>query len=51
MPTGQNNIIANYRVGTGSAGNVGAGAITTLVDRPVGVSGVTTLSPHQQQHL
>ncbi|MGB7862088.1 MAG: putative baseplate assembly protein, partial [Candidatus Sulfotelmatobacter sp.] len=40
LPTGQNNIIANYRVGIGSAGNVAAGAITTLVDRPVGVSGV-----------
>jgi predicted phage baseplate assembly protein len=41
LPTGQNNIIANYRVGIGAAGNVAAGAITTLVDRPVGVSGVT----------
>ncbi len=40
LPTGQNNIIANYRVGIGAAGNVAAGAITTLVDRPVGVSGV-----------
>ena len=40
LPTGQNNIIANYRVGIGSAGNVAAGAITTLVDRPVGVNGV-----------
>jgi hypothetical protein len=40
LPTGQNNIIANYRVGIGSAGNVAAGSITTLVDRPVGVSGV-----------
>jgi hypothetical protein len=40
LPTGQNNIIANYRVGIGSAGNVAAGSITTLVDRPVGVNGV-----------
>jgi len=40
LPTGQNNIIANYRVGIGRAGNVAVGAITTLVDRPVGVSGV-----------
>ena len=40
LPTGQNNIMANYRVGSGSAGNVAAGAITTLVDRPLGVSGV-----------
>jgi len=41
LPTGTNNIQASYRVGIGSAGNVAAGAITTLVDRPVGVSGVT----------
>jgi hypothetical protein len=40
LPTGQNNIVANYRVGIGSAGNVAAGTITTLVDRPVGVNGV-----------
>jgi predicted phage baseplate assembly protein len=45
LPTGQNNIIANYRVGIGAAGNVVAGAITTLVDRPVGVSGVTNPMP------
>ena len=30
-----------YRIGLGRAGNVAAGAITTLVDRPLGVSGVT----------
>jgi Baseplate J-like protein len=41
LPTGSSNIIANYRVGIGSAGNVGAGQITTLVDRPLGVSGVS----------
>jgi predicted phage baseplate assembly protein len=41
LPTGQNNIQANYRIGLGSAGNVGAGALTTLIDRPIGVSGVT----------
>lgn len=40
LPTGQNNIQANYRVGSGLAGNVAAGAITTLIDRPLGVSGV-----------
>ena len=45
VPTGQSNITANYRVGIGSAGNVAAGAITTLVDRPVGVSGVVNPSP------
>jgi hypothetical protein len=40
LPTGQNNVQANYRVGSGLAGNVAAGAITTLMDRPLGVSGV-----------
>lgn len=40
LPTGQNNIQANYRVGSGLAGNVAAASITTLVDRPLGVSGV-----------
>jgi hypothetical protein len=45
VPTGQNNILANYRVGIGSAGNVAAGTITTLVDRPVSVSGVTNPMP------
>jgi hypothetical protein len=41
LPTGQNNIIANYRIGLGSAGNVSANTLTTLVERPLGVSGVT----------
>ena len=45
LPTGQNNIQANYRIGLGSAGNVAAGAITTLIDRPLGVSGVTNPQP------
>jgi hypothetical protein len=44
VPTGQGNIMATYRTGIGSAGNVGVGTITTLVDRPVGVSGVTNSS-------
>ncbi len=41
LPTGQNNLQANYRIGSGSSGNVGAGTLTTLMDRPLGVSGVT----------
>jgi predicted phage baseplate assembly protein len=45
FPTGQNNIQAQYRVGIGAAGNVPAGAITTLVSRPVGVGGVTNPMP------
>jgi hypothetical protein len=41
LPTGQNNLQATYRVGLGAAGNVGSGTLTTLMDRPLGVSGVT----------
>ena len=41
LPTGQNNIHANYRIGSGSQGNVATGTLTTLMDRPLGVSGVT----------
>lgn len=41
LPSGSNNVRASYRVGLGIAGNVPAGAISTLVDRPTGVSGVT----------
>jgi hypothetical protein len=40
LPTGQSNVQAKYRVGSGSAGNVAAGALSTLMDRPLGVSGV-----------
>ena len=40
LPTGQNNIRATYRIGSGLAGNVSANSITTLMDRPLGVSGV-----------
>jgi hypothetical protein len=41
LPSGQNNLIASYRIGSGAAGNVAAGTITTLADRPLGVAGVT----------
>ena len=41
LPTGQNNIQAKYRTGSGLAGNVAAGAITTLIDRPTAVTAVT----------
>jgi hypothetical protein len=40
LPTGQNNVQANYRIGSGLSGNIAAGSITTLMDRPLGVSGV-----------
>lgn len=45
LPTGMNNLQANYRIGSGSSGNVATGALTTLMDRPLGVSGVTNPSP------
>ncbi len=36
LPTGQNNIHANYRIGLGSSGNVGANTLTTLIDQAAG---------------
>jgi Baseplate J-like protein len=45
LPTGDNNVVASYRVGLGADGNVPAGAITTLVDRPLGVGGVVNPLP------
>ncbi len=45
LPTGQNNIQARYRIGSGAAGNVGTGMLTTLLDRPLGVSGATNPGP------
>ena len=45
LPTDQNNVQAQYRIGSGAAGNVAAGAIATLMDRPLGVSGVVNPSP------
>lgn len=41
--SGRQNIVATYRQGTGLAGRVGASRITTLLDRPTGVKGVTNL--------
>ena len=41
LPSGQNNVRASFRVGLGVAGNVAAGAISNLIDRPLGVTGVT----------
>jgi hypothetical protein len=45
LPTGDHNVQASYRVGLGADGNVAAGAITTLVDRPLGVGGVVNPLP------
>ena len=41
VPTGRGNVVATYRQGIGRAGNVVANALTTLLDRPVGLKGVT----------
>jgi hypothetical protein len=43
--SGRQNIVAKYRYGTGLAGRVAAGKLTTLLDRPTGVKGVTNLLP------
>jgi hypothetical protein len=40
LPTGSSNVLATYRQGIGSDGNVDAGALTTLLDRPVGLKKV-----------
>jgi predicted phage baseplate assembly protein len=40
LPSGQNNVLALYRQGIGSAGNVRAGQITTLLTRPMGLQSV-----------
>ena len=40
LPTGSNNVRAKYRKGIGAGGNVKAGALAQLLDRPLGVKGV-----------
>ncbi len=40
LPTGRGNVVATYRQGIGLAGNVGPGALRTLLDRPVGLKNV-----------
>jgi hypothetical protein len=41
LPSGSNNVRARYRKGLGAAGNVGAGALAQLIDRPLGAKGVS----------
>jgi len=41
LPTGQNNVRAEYRKGLGVDGNLEQGVLTNLLSRPLGVSGVT----------
>jgi hypothetical protein len=45
VPTGAENVSAVHRVGTGLAGAVGAGKLTLLASRPLGVKGVTNPLP------
>jgi baseplate J-like protein len=41
LPSGQDNIRFTYRKGLGSAGNLDAGRLTTLLGRPLGVKSAT----------
>ena len=41
LPSGDHNIRASYRKGLGFSGNVAAGKLTSLLTRPLGVSGVS----------
>jgi len=40
LPSGTQNVRADYRAGIGSAGNVGAAQISVMTTRPLGVTGV-----------
>ncbi|MFT4102475.1 MAG: putative baseplate assembly protein, partial [Burkholderiaceae bacterium] len=41
LPTGQDNVTAVYRSGIGAGGNVRAGQLSVLADKPLGASAVT----------
>jgi hypothetical protein len=45
LPSGTNNVRARYRKGLGMGGNVGAGTLTQLLDRPLGLKGVSNPLP------
>jgi predicted phage baseplate assembly protein len=45
LPSGRENIIASYRSGLGCVGNVAAGKLTLLKNRPAGLQGVTNPLP------
>ncbi len=44
-PSGSENIVAVYRVGSGLAGNVAAGQVSLLQSRPLGLKGVSNPLP------
>jgi hypothetical protein len=41
LPSGRDNVVATYRQGLGREGIVASGSLKTLLDRPVGLRGVT----------
>ena len=45
LPTGRDNVRADYRVGSGPDGHVNADQLTLLMTRPLGVRGVTNPIP------
>ncbi|HSU39590.1 MAG TPA: baseplate J/gp47 family protein, partial [Polyangiaceae bacterium] len=45
LPTGNGNVVVSYRRGLGLAGNVRAGTLTTLLDRPPGLRSATNPAP------
>lgn len=45
LPSGTNNVRAQYRKGLGAAGNVGADKLTQLMTRPLGLKSVSNLLP------
>jgi predicted phage baseplate assembly protein len=45
LPTGQNNVRADYRNGIGVAGNANTGQISLLASKPLGVTGVVNPLP------
>lgn len=45
LPNGRENVLATYRRGIGSGGNLKAGQISQLLSRPLGLAGVTNPEP------
>lgn len=45
LPSGSENLVATYRSGIGSDGNVDAGQLSLLTTRPLGIRGVTNPLP------
>lgn len=41
LPSGKDNVVATYRIGSGKDGEVSAGGLSILLSRPLGLRGVT----------